>query len=458
MERTNFSHFGKSFQEGLCFLVLEDRPFADQLLEVFDITFLELGYLRLFVAKILSYREKYGVHPTKNIMSTIVKSDMEKENAGLQKQVRDYFAKIMSISVLKDSDFIKDKALDFCRKQKLKGAMLKSVDLLQSCSFDEISKIINDALKLGGDSNYGYDYIKDFEKRFSIKSRNPISTGWGEVDSIIRGGMGCGELGVAIAPTGAGKSMVLTHLGAYALQKGVNVVHYTLELSDTTIASRYDSCLTGVPLDDLHSFKELIFDKVGNVPGKLIVKEYATKSASTRTIRNHLDKLARRDIKPGLILIDYGDLLRPCVVRREKRMELESIYEEMRGIAQEYNCPVWTASQTNRSGLNAEVITMESISEAFSKCFVADFIFTVSRTAEDKTSNSGRIYIAKNRNGPDGIVYPIFMDTRNVKIRVLPQDSGTDGDNDGVAVTSKDQAGILREKYKKFREQNGRGA
>lgn len=453
MERTSFSHFGKNFQECLCMLMLEDRPFADQILEVFDITYLELGYLRLFASKIISYREKYGVHPTIKIMNTIIRSDLDSENEALQTQIRDYFARAQASGKVKEAEFIKEKSLDFCRKQKLKGAMLKSVDLLQTCSFDEISKIINDALVLGSDSNFGYDYLKDFEKRFELKARNPVTTGWSEIDGICKNGLGTGELGVVIAPTGAGKSMVLTHLGAYALLKGINVVHYTLELSDTTIASRYDSCITGVPLNDLMSFKDLIFDKVEQVTGKLIVKEYPTKSASTRTIRNHLEKLVNRGIDPGLIIVDYGDLLRPVVMRKEKRTELESIYEELRGIAQDYNCPIWTASQTNRSGLNAEVITMESISEAFNKCFVADFIFTVSRTAEDKTSNSGRIYVAKNRNGPDGLVYPIFMDTSNVKIRVLPPGDGQEDD-----LTVKSQSEILKEKYKKFRQQQRENA
>jgi replicative DNA helicase len=233
-----------------------------------------------------------------------------------------------------------------------------------------------------------------------------------------------------------------------AILQGRDVIHYTLELSDTTIASRYDSCITGVPLKDLFSFKELIFDKIENVPGNLIIKEYPTKSASTRTIANHLDKLANRGVKPGLIIIDYGDLLRPVTIRKEKRMELESIYEEMRGIGQINECPVWTASQTNRSGLNAEVITMESISKAFNKCFVADFIFTVSRTMEDKNSNTGRIYVAKNRNGPDGLLYPIFMDPSNVKIRVLPP-----SDESVEEITSKSQADFLKETYKKFKEQ-----
>jgi len=120
-----------------------------------------------------------------------------------------------------------------------------------------------------------------------------------------------------------------------------------------------------------------------------------------------------------MILVDYGDILRPVKHNSEKRHELQEIYEQLRAISQEFNCPVWTASQTNRSGLNAEVVTMESISEAFSKCFVADFIFSLSRTIEDKTANTGRIFIAKNRNGPDGIVYPVFMDTANVCVKVL---------------------------------------
>ena len=224
---------------------------------------------------------------------------------------------------------------------------------------------------------------------------------------------------MVIAPTGAGKSMVLVHLGTQALKEGKTVVHYTLELSDTVVGSRYDSCMTGIPLNDLMHNKEEIFDQISDVEGSLIVKEYPTKSATTQSIKNHLEKLKKRGIHPDMVIVDYADLLRPVKSRSEKRHELESLYEELRGIAQSMECPIWTASQTNRSGLNAEVITMEAISEAFNKCFVADFIFTVSRTIEDKKANMGRIFLAKNRNGPDGLVLPIFMDTANVCIKIL---------------------------------------
>jgi len=450
----SFARYGKAFQEGLIHLIYEDRPFADQITEVLDVSFLELEYLRVFVDKILSYREKYGTHPSAEAIITILRTDMDDEDEVVQKQVREFFAKITSKEPT-DIEYIKEQSLDFCRKQNLKEAMLKSVNLLQSCSFDEISKVINDSLKLGSDNNFGYDYFADFEERFVPKHRRPVTTGWKDIDHICNGGLGKSELGVVVAPTGAGKSMVLVHLGAQALREGKTVVHYTLELQDTIIATRYDSCLTGYPLSDIINFKEEVFEEIKDIEGKLIVKEYPTKSATTNTIKSHLTKLLKRGIKPGLIIVDYGDLLKPVIVRKEKRNELESIYEELRAISTEFQCPVWTASQTNRSGLNAEVITMEQISEAFNKCFVADFIMSVSRTVEDKQNNQGKIFIAKNRNGPDGMVYDIFMDTSNVKIKIMPRvvNNGAVPINP-VALTASMQKGLLQNKYEKFRKGN----
>ena len=448
-ENETFSKFGKSFQEKLVQSMFYDRSFFDQMSDVFDPYFLEVKYLRLFYERLANYRQKFEKHPSVEIMASIIKTEMEEESEVLQKQVKDYFARIVATSQVEDEEYVKVTALDFCKKQKLKEAIMKSVGLLKTSSFDQISEVINQAMKLGLDNDHGYDYLIDFEERFLKRSRNPMTTGWKIIDDITKGGLGRGELGVVIAPTGAGKSMALVHLGAQAINEGKNVVYYTLELQDTVVASRFDSCITGVKLQDLHSFKDLIYDQVKELDGKLIVKEYPTKSASVNKLKQHLEKLRRSGFEPDLICVDYGDLLQPISSYKEKRIELETIYEDLRGMAQEFECPVWTASQTNRSGLNAEVVTMESISEAFNKCFVADLIFTLSRTITDKNNNTGRIFVAKNRNGPDGIVYPIFMDTSNIKIDVLPSTGETAEEiNDNAA---KKQQESLQEKYKKFR-------
>jgi len=445
----NFSSFGKQFQEKLAYLIMQDPVFANQIGEVLDYNFFELKYLRIFTKKIFDYKTKFGKYPSQATVETILRSEMDEENEAIQKQIREFYARFASGVAGVDDEYVKTNSVEFCKKQKLKEAMIKSVELLKQSSFEEIRQLIDNAIKLGTNSDFGYSYDEHFEQRYELKARNVVTTGWEVFDGFMRGGLGRGELGVVIAPTGAGKSFVLCHLGAQAVKEGKTVVHYTLELDDKTIGLRYDSAITGIPLDALHAKKDVVFEKIKDVKGKLIIKEYPTKSASTGTIRNHLEKLKQRGVQVGMMIVDYGDLLKPVSNRKEKREELESIYEELRGLAKETGCPIWTASQTNRSGLNAEVNTLESISEAFNKCFVADFIFTVSRTLDDKKNNAGRMLIAKNRFGPDGLICPIFMDTSCAEIKVFEPTSESKEDLEKKA--AKKQLNKLKDKYKEFK-------
>ena len=126
-----------------------DRPFCDQIREVFAVEFLELKYLQAFVNIVFSYKDKYKIHPTFDIMTTLLRTGLEDQNETVQKQVRDYFARIHDKEP-DGAEFVKETALDFCKKQKLKEAMLKSVKLLQTASFDEISKTENYNIPLSG--------------------------------------------------------------------------------------------------------------------------------------------------------------------------------------------------------------------------------------------------------------------------------------------------------------------
>lgn len=449
-EQTNFSEFGKPFQEKLAFTILEEPQFANQIGEVLDYNFFELRYLQVFVKRIYDFKNKFGKYPSKSTFESLLRTEIGVENKVIQSQVRSFYTGFVTSGNTVDIDYVKTNAIEFCKKQKLKEAMLKSVDLLKKSSFDEIRTLVDTALKLGTNPDVGYLYEEQFEERYEIKARDVVSTGWKVIDDMTRGGLGAGELGVVIAPTGAGKTHVLCHLGAAAVKQGKTVIHYSLELDDKTIGRRYDAAITGIPLDSLHAKKDVVFEKIKDLEGSLIIKEYPTKSASPETLRNHLSKLKERGIQPGAIIVDYGDLLRPNLVRKEKREELETIYEELRAIAKENGCPCYTASQTNRGGLNAEVITMEAISEAFSKCFVADFIFTVSRTVTDKQTNTGRIFVAKNRFGMDGVICPIMMDTSNVSIKVLEPTGETKEQIEEAS--AKKQMKRLKEKYGDFKQ------
>ena len=182
----SFAKFGTSFQESLVHLIFEDRVFSDQIREVLDVEFLEVKYLRLFLKRMFAHRDKYGTHPSRDAMTTLLRTELDEENEVVVKQVREYFARILAAnSQVKDSEYIKSVSLEFCKKQKLKEALLESADLItraSSTSYDEVRKKIDCALKLGSENNFGYDYLADFESRFELKSRDPITTGWKKID------------------------------------------------------------------------------------------------------------------------------------------------------------------------------------------------------------------------------------------------------------------------------------
>lgn len=140
----------------------------------------------------------------------------------------------------------------------------------------------------------------------------------------------------------------LINVGSHAVKQGLNVVHYTLELNEGYVGQRYDAVLTGIANQNLKYNLEDVEAAVSKLKGNLVIKYYPTKTASCSTLRAHIEKMILIGKKPDLVIVDYADLLRGSVSKREMRHELESIYEDLRGIAGEYEVPLYTASQANR--------------------------------------------------------------------------------------------------------------
>jgi len=122
---------------------------------------------------------------------------------------------------------------------------------------------------------------------------------------------------------------------------------------------------------------------------------------------------------PSLIIIDYADIMRSSRRYDSLRHELKLIYEELRNLSMDMNVPIWTASQSNRDAANASVVGLENMAEAYGKAMVADVVLSLSRKPMEKSSGVGRLFIAKNRAGRDGILYPVLLDTSMSKIRVV---------------------------------------
>lgn len=248
-------------------------------------------------------------------------------------------------------------------------------------------------------------------------------------------------------------SHYLVSMGAAALKQGYNVVHYTFELSETVVGTRYDSHLCHISATDVPDSRDLVMEEYAQMKdlGRLIIKEYPTGSASIMTLRNHIEKLLLKGIKPDILIIDYADIMRSSRKYDSMRHELKLIYEELRALAVEFQVPIWTASQANREAANSEVVGLDNMSEAYGKAMVADFICSISRKPSEKLMGGARLHVAKNRAGRDGFVFPIKLDTSQSRIEVMDEiaEMSLEDVNQGDSSSMKD---LLRKKWKEVQE------
>ena len=422
-ELATFAEYGKSFQEKIMQALLCDKKWATQMCEVAKAEFFELKYIRYLAGKYFSYYHKYHTFPTMQLLVTIVRDSLREGNdVILRDQIVEYLTRIKTNPDMGDLDYVKDKSLDFCRKQALKDALENAVELIATDKLDNVLGVIKEALTVGTVASVGHDFMKDMDARFLKINRNPVPTGIEKIDdrNILNGGLGKGEIGIITAPTGVGKSHFLVSLGVAALKAGKNVLHYTFELSETSVGIRYDSNLCDISSSDVIGSKNIIKAKYKNMKiGRLFIKEYPTNSATIMTLKGHIDKLLLKGFIPDLIIIDYADIMRSTRRYDSLRHELKLIYEELRNLAMEFDIPVWSASQANRTASTADIVGLENMSEAYGKAMVADVVLSLSRKPVEKASGIARLFIAKNRAGRDGLVFNMQIDTSKSKFIIV---------------------------------------
>ena len=445
------SKYGQSFQSKVVSALLTDNKFLDTISEVTTSKFFENDANKWIISEILSYHEEYRKPPTLDVFkSQLTKIDNEVLKKTVVEQLRHVFTQVGNV----DLEYIKDEFTNFCINQNLKGVILQSVDLLKAGSYDRIKDLVDKAMKVGQESDLGMDYIDDYESRTEELNRTTVPTRWKPINDLMDGGLGPGELGVVVAPSGVGKTWILTAIGAEAVRSGLSVVHYTMELSEHYVGARYDTVFTGIPSVDLKDKKEEVKSKIKNLPGKLLIKYFPPKGVTVKKLQTHIEKMITLDNKPDVIIVDYADLLLSHSNKSDSTYaEQGGVYIDLRGMSGELEIPIWTASQTNRSAIDSEVIEADKIADSYAKVMNADFIMSWSRKSKDKLNDTARAHIMKNRFGPDGITFPCKMNTNTGYIEVYEQHSP-----DGVIAQKQAASGQLETKkllHKKYVENMG---
>ena len=419
------------------FVVLENLIYNDEYSRRV-VPFLKSEYFHNKQEKVLfeSIRDfvvQYNSLPTKEAISiNLDKSKSITEDE--YKSISDLLDSLEKKESLPDQEWLLKETENFCKDKAVYNAIMESIHIIDGKSASKtenaIPHILSEALSVSFDTHIGHDYIEDSDERFEfyhrVEQKVPFDLDF--LNTITGGGTTPKTLNIIMAGTGVGKSLFMCHHAASCLSQNLNVLYITCEMAEERIAERIDANLMDITMDDLKDLPKQIYDsklntKTAGITGKLIIKEYPTATANANHFRILLDELAmKKKFKPDIIFIDYLNI---CASARLKSggnintyQYVKSIAEELRGLAVEYNVPLWSATQTNRSGFSSTDVSLEDTSESFGLPATADFMIALIATEELDEQNQVLVKQLKNRYNDTALNRKFILGINRAKMKL----------------------------------------
>ena len=405
----NFGYLGNTFQIQLINQLILNKEFARAIVDVLDSKYFDNQYFKIITQMIKEYYIKYESVPTFETLDQLTRSEISSESA--RKIVLDTLTQIRDVS-FEGHQFVIEKALKFCKQQELQKVMTKAQKIIDKGdfeSYDQLEEMVNKALQVGEIDEAEHDVFTNLDQVLDEDYRHPIPMGIAGIDNLLKGGLAKGELGVILAPTGVGKTTVLTKICNHAFNLGYNVLQIFFEDNPKIIQRKHFTLWTGIAPDELSFHKDVVMEKVRdikeNTTNKLILKKYASDTLTMNQIKNQIRKMIAEGTKIDMISLDYIDCVVPDKNLGDEWKSEGSVMRGFEAMCHELDVAGWTATQGNRSSISSDVVTTDQMGGSIKKAQVGHVIITVAKSLQQKEMKLATIAITKSRIGRDGVVF-----------------------------------------------------
>jgi len=405
----NFEYLGSGFQLQLLNQIIVDKDFARSIIDVIEVNYFENKYFKLIIQMIREYYSKYEHVPTFDTLEQITKSELQQETAS--KIVIDTISKIKDAPI-EGGDFVQEKAMKFCKQQELQKVMNKAQKIIDGGEFenyDKVEQLVRTALQVGEREDGMTNVFSNLEEVLDEDYRHPIPMGISGIDKLLKGGLAKGEIGVVLAPTGVGKTTLMTKITNHAFNLGYNVLQLFFEDNPKIIQRKHITLWTKIHPDELTIRKDEVITKVNEIratmPNQLILKKLPSDTITMLQIKNQVRKMIADGIKIDMISLDYIDCVLPDKNLGDEWKSEGSVMRAFEAMCHELNLVGWTATQGNRSSISADVVTTDQMGGSIKKAQVGHVIISVAKSLQQKEMKLATIAITKSRIGDDGVVF-----------------------------------------------------
>lgn len=406
MEEKNFGYLGLSFQQSLIKSIIEDKKYGETIIDVLDSKYFDNNSLRFIMENIKELYKTYETIPDYNTVAQKIMAE------GKNNRVH-----IDTLESIKNDEkivpYVKDTALNFCKQQNLKRELKIVEGIIQNGEFESYNKIeerIKKALQVGITNEEAVDVFHNIDEALEKDNRHPIPTGVVGVDNLLNGGLGRGELGVVLAPTGTGKTTLLTKFANTAFNHDFNVVQIFFEDNPGNIKRKHYTIWSGIAPDQQPEFKDEVRLKVDEAQlrskGSIRLLKLPSDNVTISEIKSRLRKMISDGFKIDLLIIDYVDCISPerSALGEEWKGE-GSIMRSLEAMTGEFDIAIWTATQGNRESISSEVVNSDQMGGSIKKAQIAHVILSIAKTLEQKENNLATLTLLKSRIGKDGVIF-----------------------------------------------------
>lgn len=445
--KENLGYLGEEFQYKLTKSLIEDSKFLNSVSKMVDANLFTVIHLKQIVGLLCKYARR---NPDRHIkyfeLSLLVKEEF-KTNEKLCNEICETLEYIGKLTV-DNAELINENAIRFFKQQNLSRAIIKAFEIVKggkSEDFTDVEALVKDALdRCTLEEDEGYKIFDGIEEALRDDYRQPIPTGYERLDNLLKGGIGKGELGVIIAPSGVGKTSTTTGFVAHAAShrcvyndyKGFKVLHIHFEDTPVNIKRKFIGNLTQIEAQDLSNptNKDAVINAVKNDPiakmrnENIVAMRKQSGQYSASDLKNTLTKLKSKGFHPDLVVVDYFECLR-LESAKDAGMDNDWSREgatarRLEAIANEFNVAIWCPIQGTKSSIGQEFVRTNDGGGSVKKIQVAHIVLTLSRTYEQSTKDLMNITIGKVRGVRNGGIIQnatfnngtcLFSDNENTK-------------------------------------------
>lgn len=405
----NFGYLGNTFQLQILNNIILHKDFASSIVDVLEPKYFDNQYFKLIMQMTKEYYHKYEHAPSFSTLEQITKSEVTSPMA--QKMVLDMITQV--VDAPDDGyQYVQEKALKFCKQQELQKVMSKAQKIIDKGdfeSYDHLEEMVREALQVGEVDTGTADVFFNLDEVLDDDFRHPIPIGITGIDNLLKGGLAKGEIGVILAPTGVGKTTVLSKIANNAFNLGYNVLQIFFEDNPKIIQRKHFTMWTKIAPDNLSLQREEVLEKVRqikeNSSNRLILKKLPSDTLTMNQIKNQIRKMIAEGTKIDLVVVDYIDCIVPDKNLGDEWKSEGSVMRGFESMCHELDIAGWTATQGNRSSISSEVVTTDQMGGSIKKAQVGHVIISVAKSLQQKEMNLATIAITKSRIGKDGIVF-----------------------------------------------------